>query len=161
MCQNLKKKTNLNYKLNSEDSYDIADNKPYCAMHIKQFITPTKSAKKAVVYDTVNNVIQVKDFEELKIDTTFRTEMKIGVKSPTGSNQAQFSPAGKQISQPNSPAMKLQSQPNSPASKQVSQQNSPVVKQVVSQPGSPTKQFSPRQQQQFSPGSPAPKSPVS
>jgi hypothetical protein len=114
-------------------------------MHIKQFLTPTKSQKKAVVYDTVNNVIQVKEYDELKIDTSYKSiELKQGpgVKSPNS----------QQTSQQNSPAFK--SQPNSPAVKQISQQNSPASaispKQQISQPNSPVKQMQPRQQQ-FSP----------
>ena len=119
-------------------------------MHIKQFLTPTKAAKKSVVYDTINNVIQVKEMEELKIDTSFKQQQ--GMKSPN--------------SQPMSP----NSQPMSP-NKQASQANSPAVRpqvaspaaktpQHLSQPNSPTKQASPRHvsQAQFSPA--APKSPV-
>ncbi len=141
-------------------------------------MSPTKSPKKAVVYDTVNNVIQVKEYEELKIDTSFKSiDLKqSGVKSPA-SNQP--SPAGrppisqqnsptKQVSQQNSPTKQLVSpQPNSPAVKQVlsqpnspairqqqqQQQNSPVARQQVSQPSSPTKQMPRQLQQQQSPGS--------
>lgn len=128
-------------------------------MHIKQFLSPTKAAKKAVVYDTVNNVIQVREMEELKIDTSFKQPSTPGVRSPASQpmspNSQPMSPSNKQ----NSPAVKQSSQPQSPAMKQQSQPQSPVAAKPQPQlasPGgaktplqmSPTKHVS---QAQFSP----------